>query len=124
MAHERAIVGERTAPPVASETARAAIDAATSEKDFQSLVIGLARRTGWTCYHTHDSRHSEKGFPDLVFVGHGMILFRELKAERGKLSADQERWRDLLVGAGCDWRCWRPSDWPSVEMCLMRGASE
>jgi hypothetical protein len=100
---------------------RRVLDNAMSEQELQTLVIELAKRTGWTVYHTHDSRHSEKGFPDLVMIGHGMILFRELKTERGKLSADQERWRDLLVGAGCDWRCWRPSNWSSVEMCLTRG---
>jgi hypothetical protein len=102
--------------------ARAVLDAAITERAFMALVIGLARRTGWASYHTHDSRHSERGFPDLVLVhpGHGLVLFRELKTERGRLSPDQLRWRDILVACGCDWRCWRPRDWESVEMALIR----
>ena len=39
-----------------------------TEDQWQSAVIEYARLMGWLVYHTHDSRHSEKGFPDLVLV--------------------------------------------------------
>ncbi len=40
-----------------------------SEKAFQNKVIDLARLNGWPLiYHTYDSRFSEEGFLDLVFV--------------------------------------------------------
>lgn len=53
-----------------------------------------------------------KGFPDLVLVG-SRVLWRELKSDRGRLDADQLRWRDVLLAAGADWDVWRPADWVS-----------
>ncbi len=38
------------------------------EKPFQAQVVELARLSGWLTYHTHDSRRSQSGFPDLVLV--------------------------------------------------------
>ena len=38
------------------------------ESDFQRAVIEMARLHGWLVYHTHDSRRSAPGFPDLVLV--------------------------------------------------------
>ena len=60
-----------------------------SEATFQQQVINLARDLGWFVYHTHDSRRSEPGFPDLVIVGYGRVLFCELKTARGKLSTER-----------------------------------
>lgn len=39
-----------------------------SESVFQSKVINMAKSLGWEHYHTHDSRRSVAGFPDLVLV--------------------------------------------------------
>ena len=66
--------------------------------------LGLLR------YHTHDSRRSPSGFPDLVCVGPRGVLFRELKTQRGKVSAPQREWLDALAAAGADADIWRPSD--------------
>jgi hypothetical protein len=63
-------------------------------------------------YHTHNSRRSEPGFPDLTVVGAHGVLFRELKSERGRVTADQRRWLDALAAAGADVVVWRPCDWP------------
>ena len=39
-----------------------------TEADVQRGLIEAAQTGGWLVYHTHDSRRSRKGFPDLVLV--------------------------------------------------------
>lgn len=82
---------------------------AMSEAQFQSHVIALASQLGWLVYHTHDSRRSEPGFPDLVLV-RGRTLFRELKTASGVLSKPQRVWLDRLEQSGSDAGVWRPAD--------------
>lgn len=84
-----------------------------TEAQLQQLVVDAARWGGLLAYHTHDSRRSQRGFPDLVIVGSRM-LFRELKADRGRVSADQQLWLDRLAAAGADAAVWRPADWPGL----------
>lgn len=81
-----------------------------SEKEFQALVVDVAKRRGWLVYHTFDSRRSGAGFPDLVLVRE-RVLFRELKTARGVVSAVQKAWLQRLVSAGADVAVWRPADW-------------
>lgn len=83
-----------------------------TEQQFQNQVLALVRAMGLLVYHTHDSRRSQPGFPDLVIVGAKAALFRELKTETGKVSPDQERWIAALNLVGQDVGIWRPSDWP------------
>lgn len=90
-----------------------------SEKAFQAQVVALARLLGWTCYHTHDSRRSTAGFPDLVLVRE-RVVFVELKSESGRPTAEQSRWLDLLRQAGAQAYLWRPADWPEIEEILRR----
>ena len=79
-----------------------------TEKQFQAKIIEVARIYGWCVYHTFDSRRSEKGFPDLVLVRE-RVLFRELKTEKGRLTAYQIAWGKRLMDAGSDFAVWRPS---------------
>lgn len=51
-----------------------------------------------------------KGWPDLVLVGPRGVLFRELKAARGRVSRDQAEWMLALARAGEDVGVWRPYD--------------
>lgn len=79
-------------------------------------MLEAAKATGWTLrYHTHDSRRSEPGFPDLVLVHprHCWVLFRELKTEKGRTTAKQDEWILGLGLAGLDAGVWRPRDWVS-----------
>ena len=89
-----------------------------SEAFFQSEVIRLAKALGWVYYHTHDSRRSPAGFPDLVLMhrGQGRVIYRELKTA-------QRDWLDGLVLCGVDAAVWRPSDWLSgrVKAELLKG---
>lgn len=81
------------------------------ERDFQENVTTLARMYGWLVYHTHDSRRSEPGFPDLVLVHPKRgVLFRELKSESGRMSPAQMKWIASLISAGADADVWRPTE--------------
>lgn len=82
------------------------------ERDLQAAVCKLARHLGCLVYHTHDSRRSEPGFPDLVIVGRKGLMFRELKTRAGVLSEPQRVWLGKLSAAEADAAVWRPADWP------------
>lgn len=86
------------------------------EAHFQAAVIRLARLHGWRVYHTHDSRRSEPGFPDLVLAHplHG-LMFRELKTNRGTLTPEQAEWISLLQMTGADAATWRPMDMDRIK---------
>lgn len=85
-----------------------------TEAAFQDLIVQLARWCGWRVYHTHDSRRSDAGWPDLVLVRNRVILFRELKARRGRMTEEQQHWGCLLLRAGQSWAVWRPEDWDLI----------
>lgn len=89
-----------------------------SEKAFQSQVVDAAKALGWLVYHTHDSRRSEPGFPDLVLVHETrkQILYRELKTQTGRTSPDQKKWLGVLSAVGSDAGVWRPEDWLSLRI--------
>lgn len=85
-----------------------------SERQLQDLVVQAAKYLGYLVYHTYDSRRSAPGFPDLVMVHPaGGMLWRELKATKGRLTPEQEQWLTTLNAAGQDAGVWRPADWAS-----------
>jgi VRR-NUC domain len=87
---------------------------AVSEKEFMAQVIQVAHYTGWLCYHTHDSRRSCPGFPDVILVRGSQLLAAELKTARGKVSPAQQSWIDALRCAGVECHIWRPADFDSI----------
>lgn len=92
------------------------------ESVFQEHVIRLARALGWEVYHTHDSRRSRPGYPDLHLWHpvHGQ-LFRELKTMKGRQSPDQVKVERSLRAAGADVKVWRPSDLDGLILEELRG---
>lgn len=90
-----------------------------TEREWQSQVVQAARLMGWTAYHTHDSRRSEPGWPDLALVRDRLVM-AELKTDTGRLSAAQERWLSLLTAAGVEAHVWRPRDIDQVLDVLKR----
>lgn len=93
------------------------------EKVFLAGVLQLARRCGWLAYHTHDSRRSEPGFPDLVATRGGRVVFAELKTARGRVSAAQRAWLEALgktAGPAVSVFVWTPEDWAAIEATLAR----
>lgn len=90
----------------------------TTEKDWQGQVEQLAARLNWRFYHTHNSRHSGSGFPDLVLVRRGRLIFAELKtdAKASKVTDAQAAWltelkivQDLAPLKSLEVFVWRPS---------------
>ena len=90
------------------------ISSLINEKLFQSRVVQAAKIYGWLCYHTYDSRRSEPGFPDLVLIRDKVVMFRELKTDKGRLTAAQKSWGDNLTEAGSDYAVWRPKDMDEI----------
>lgn len=89
---------------------RRALDEAMTERVFQDAVTEFAQLHGWLVYHTHDSRRSAPGFPDLTMVRNGRVVFAELKTERGRVTADQARFMEEVelnrseLASLIDWR--------------------
>jgi VRR-NUC domain len=84
-----------------------------SEDDLQANVVDAVRKLGGLAYHTHDSRRSAEGFPDLVIVFErsGSLLFAELKRQHETLTDAQRRWLRALAAGGRYAYEWRPLDW-------------
>src|SRR5919109_3207021 len=85
---------------------------AMTERQFQDHIQEIAAWSGWRqVYHTHNSIHSPAGFPDLVLVRKGRLIFAELKTDGGRLTAEQVAWLEELRGvAAVETYVWRPSD--------------
>jgi len=98
-----------------------------SESEFQTHVMTLAKSLGYTQqYHTHDSRRSQAGFPDLVLIHNRTkkLMFVELKAQAGRVSPAQESWLNDLRLGGQVAEVWRPSDWVSGRIIqVLRGGT-
>ena len=110
-----------------------------SEDNFLGTILELAERTGWTAYHprpamvsiqerisyrTAAQGNGAEGFPDLFLAkpSHYCIM-AELKSETGKMTAEQERWRDILeLSLGVRYFLWRPKDWDEVTQVLFEPA--
>ena len=86
-----------------------------SEKGFMETITDLAEHKGWFHYHTHDSRRSTAGFPDLVLIKPPHVLFLEVKRENGKLSVAQADVLSMLWGCNdVQAAVVRPSDWDQI----------
>lgn len=86
-----------------------------SERAFMQNVMELAKLYKWMVYHTHDSRRSQPGWPDLILVRGPRCIAAELKSAKGRLTAAQREWLTALSGiAGIETYCWRPDDWSTI----------
>lgn len=98
---------------------------------FEDAVIDLAQTFAWKCAHFRPAQTKHgwrtpvsadgKGFPDLVLVGHGRVLFRELKTGRSALTVEQRQWGAWLCDAGADWSVWRDSEMGPIVALLSLG---
>lgn len=95
-----------------------------SEAQLQALVVGVAQLYGWAHYHTHDSRRSDEGWPDLVLCKPPRLLVLELKGVRTPVTVAQLAWLARLQCCGLDARLVRPADAAALVAELSDGQAE
>lgn len=111
---------------------------AITEAQWQSQVVEYAQLRGWLVAHFRTAQTARgayvtpvaadgAGFPDLVLVRDGRLIFAELKRQTGRTTTQQDIWLKALQTCEYDdWQSlmavkvvvWRPSDWPAVERAL------
>jgi len=69
----------------------------TPEDTILRNLVKEGTNLGWLTYHTHDSRRSPEGFPDLVMVRGNTMLAWELKSETGQPTRAQLTWVAALM---------------------------
>jgi len=90
-----------------------------TEAHWQARIIDLAELRGWKHFHPYSSRRSTPGWPDLVLVRDGRLIFAELKTDTGRVTADQQTWLAQLAAVPfIEVHVWRPADWPNVMAAL------
>ena len=102
-----------------TRNARQLLDAAQSEADYQEQIIQLAEDTGWLVWHDTDSRRNSAGLPDLLMVRGPVLLFIEVKTEKGKVSPEQEAFINRLKQVKyVDADVVRPHQWEQIAQVL------
>jgi hypothetical protein len=86
-----------------------------SNRDRRPCLTELVRRSckGYELqhYHTHDSRHSQKGFPDFVIALKTGPIYVELKKQTTRPSPEQVFWLNYFSRHGHRCFLWRPLHW-------------
>jgi hypothetical protein len=93
-----------------------------TEQQLQQAVIECARTLGWLVAHFRTAKTERgwrtpvegdgKGFPDLVCVRGGRVIFAELKSSTGRLSDEQTIWiSELRLSPAVETYVWEPSRW-------------
>ena len=107
--------------PMAQAKALGAYRRQETEAEFQQKVANLALVNGFRLqYHTWSSRHSPKGFPDLVLVNEKAkrLIWVELKREGGVLTLEQLVWGNALIACGQEYYAWWPHNWETIVKVL------
>lgn len=107
------------------------------ERELQAAIISLARYRGYLVAHfrpaltqagkwTTPVQGDGAGFPDLVIVGHGRLIFAELKSTTGRLSDRQRSWLQTLdhTETRAETYVWRPDDWQTGRIDRVLGGAE
>lgn len=100
-----------------------------TEEQFLQQVLTLAKWLGWRSAHFRPARTKDggwrtavagdgKGWPDLVLVKGGRIIFAELKTDTGTFTPEQEAWLKALEGCCQEVYRWRPHQWQWIENVL------
>ena len=70
------------------------------ETPIRRAIRDFLQLHGWKVTRIVQSALSEKGIPDLVAIREGHHVWIEVKAPKGRLSEDQERWLQDLENHG------------------------
>jgi len=101
-----------------------------TEAAFTAQVIALARWYKWRVAHFRPAMTKRgrwitavqgdgAGFPDLVLVRNGSLIFAELKSAKGKIAPEQTEWlKSLMCAPGIDVYVWRPHEINEIEKVL------
>lgn len=111
--------------PVSLPLYNDAMAKAMLEATLQSNILGAADTLAWLSYHTHDSRRSRRGFPDLCMAHRDQhrLIFAELKRETENLRPEQKLWANILRSLPfVEYYLWRPSDWLSGDVTRIPAA--
>lgn len=75
-----------------------------TEREFQRQVEKLLTLLGFLWFHDRSLQHasvrtSKPGFPDICAVhpSNGVLVFIELKSEKGRMRPAQLEWKDALL---------------------------
>ena len=95
-----------------------------TESEWQQKVLKSAHQLGWQSMHIgRTGKHQAvgakgtmgTGWPDLVLVKGGRIIFAELKTARAGVTVEQRSVLMLLMDvAGAEVHVWRPQDFGQV----------
>lgn len=85
-----------------------------TEAALQAFVVKQARSKGYLAYHTHNSKHSDKGFPDCVILGGGRLIVAELKVRKGWPNPAQRLYLDAFVEARAETYLWLDGDGQAI----------
>lgn len=92
------------------------------EAAFQAWVVAFARDRDWLTYHTHDSRRSTAGFPDLVMLrpqpDGARLLVAELKMPGNKPTEAQRTWLRAFERSGAEVFTWWPENLSEIREVL------
>lgn len=90
------------------------------ERELEADVEALLRLNGWRYYHTHDSRRSVAGFPDIVAIRGSSLLALELKREGAKPTPEQYQWLEDFDRVGARAYVVRPSNLDELAAIVAR----
>lgn len=123
-------MSEERAPYHVPQLTGTPIQVPISEATFTDLVIEMAQWAGWRVYHSRPGRRKDgtwntpiqgnPGFPDLVLAKNGVVIFAELKTEKGIIGPEQNLWLYHIghhQGATAA-ALWRPRDLPHIRQVL------
>ena len=101
-----------------------------SEDAFLNAVVDVAKMAGWMIHHDRLRQNvlGHAGFPDLVLVRRGRVIFAELKRDDKEPTPEQQKWLDELLeplsdnmyGSPVESVCWHPADWERIVEILTR----
>lgn len=90
------------------------------EDQLQRAVMDLAQLHGLYVHHCRAAQvrqgrfvtpiTGKPGFVDLVILGEGGLIFRELKVGRNQCTPEQSQWIARFTAAGYDAGVWRETD--------------